>query len=130
MSIFGYDLNDNYHNKLRKILNKFQQYFPKNQKVVELKKFLIDMYFYLQKGNCLAHSIDDESTPLEKIFSMIEKDKKLSYPEVKKLLNSLSFNETLKYAENNYYSFKDQRNLVNNIKFSIDNLTSILKSLY
>ena len=43
------------------------------------------MYFYLQKGNCLAHSIDDESTPLEKIFSMIEKDKKLSYPEVKKL---------------------------------------------
>ena len=130
MSIFGYDLNDNYHNKLRKILNKFQQQFPKNQKVVELKKFLIDMYFYLQKGNCLAHSIDDESTPLEKIFSMIEKDKKLSYPEVKKLLNSLSFNETLKYAENNYYSFKDQRNLVNNIKFSIDNLTSILKSLY
>ena len=130
MSIFGYDLNDNYHNKLRKILNKFQQYFPKNQKVVELKKFLIDMYFYLQKGNCLAHSIDDESTPLEKIFSMIEKDKKLSYPEVKKLLNSLSFNETLKYAENNYYSFKDQRKLVDHIKFSIDKLTEILESKY
>jgi hypothetical protein len=85
------------------------------------------MYFYLQKGNCLAHSIDDESTPLEKIFSMIEKDKKLSYPKVKKILNSLSFNETLKYAENNYYSSKDQRNLVNKIKFSIDNLTNILK---
>ena len=47
--------------------------------------------------------------------------------KVKEPLNSLSFNETLKYAENNYYSFKDQRNLVNKIKFSIDNLTNILK---
>jgi hypothetical protein len=96
VSIFGYELNDNYHNKLRKILNKFQQQFRKKQKVVELKKFLIDIYFYLQKGNCLAHSIDDESTPLEKIFSMIEK--KLSYPEVKKLLNSLSFNRNIEIS--------------------------------
>ena len=32
---------------------------------------------------------------------MIEKDKKISYPKVIKLLNSLSFNETLKYAEIN-----------------------------
>ena len=126
-SVYEIELNDYYHNKLRKILNKLQQ-FPKNHKVVELKNFLIDIYFYLQKRNCLAHSIEDESKPLEKIFSMIEKNKKRTYPKVKELLNSLSFNETLKFAENNYYSFKDQRMLVNNIKFSSEYLANIFKS--
>ena len=52
------------------------------------------------------------------IFSMIEKDKKKYYPNVKELLKTLSFNETLKYVENNYYSLKDKENLVKNIKFS------------
>ena len=52
---------------------------------------------------------------------MIEKNKKTTYPKVKELLNSLSFNETLKFAENNYYSFKDQRMLVNNINIPILN---------
>ena len=60
---------------------------------------------------------------------MIEKDKKISYPKVIKLLNSLSFNETLKYAEINYYSFKEQRKIVDHIKFSIDKLTEILANI-
>lgn len=124
-STYEIELNDYYYNKLKKIIIVLDK-SPKNQKVDELKSFLLDIYSYLRKGNYLAHTVEENVSPLEMIFSMIEKDKKKYYPNVKELLKTLSFNETLKYVENNYYSLKDKENLVKNIKFSPEKLANLL----
>ena len=124
-STYGIELNDYYYNKLKKIIIVLDK-SVQNQKVDELKSFLLDIYSYLRKGNYLAHTVEENVTPLEMIFSMIETDKKKNYPNVKELFKTLSFNETLKYVENNYYSLKDKENLVKNIKFSPEKLTNLL----
>ena len=120
------NLNDNYYNKLNTLLEVLAEY-PKNNKINELCSFLSDVYYLLQKGNSLGHVIEEYTTPLELIFSLLKKDKK-EYPEIEQILNNLSFNETLQYAVNNYYSIKDKRKLIKNIRFTLKDLKSQLQS--
>ena len=125
-SVCNKNLNDNYYNKLNTLLEVLAKY-PKNNKINELCSFLSDVYYLLQKGNSLGHVIDEYTTPLELIFSLLKKDKK-EYPEIKQILNNLSLNETLQYAVNNYYSIKDKRILIKNIKFTLKDLKLQLQS--
>ena len=64
---------------------------PRNQTIEEFKTFLLDIYSYLKKGNFLAHNIDENISPLDLIFSLLEKDMKKEYPKVKSILKKLSF---------------------------------------
>lgn len=125
-SVCNKNLNDNYYNKLNTLLEVLNKY-PKNKKINELCGFLTDTYYSLRKGNSLAHVIDEYTAPLELIFSLLEKDKK-EYPKIKLILNNLSFNETLQYALNNYYSIKDKKKLIGNIRFTLEDLESQLQS--
>ena len=120
-SVFNIELNDYYYIKLEKILDKLGKY-KKNEAINELSIFLQNIYYYLHKGNLLAHSIDENLTPLELIFQIVESDKKKCYPIVKQIFNNLSLNEPLKYAVNNYYSFKEQNRILKNIRFSLEDL--------
>ena len=120
-SVFNIELNDYYYIKLEKILDTLGKY-KKNEAINELSIFLQNIYYYLHKGNLLAHSIDENLTPLELIFQIVESDKKKCYPKVKQIFNNLSLNEPLKYAVNNYYSFKDQNRILKNIRFSLEEL--------
>ena len=120
-SVFNIELNDYYYIKLEKILDTLGKY-KKNEAINELSIFLQNIYYYLHKGNLLAHSIDENLTPLELIFQIVESDKKKCYPIVKQIFNNLSLNEPLKYAVNNYYSFKDQNRILKNIRFSLEEL--------
>lgn len=120
-SVFNIELNDYYYIKLEKILDTLGKY-KKNEAINELSIFLQNIYYYLHKGNLLAHSIDVNLTPLELIFQIVESDKKKCYPIVKQIFNNLSLNEPLKYAVNNYYSFKDQNRILKNIRFSLEEL--------
>ena len=120
-SVFNIELNDYYYIKLEKILDTLGKY-KKNEAINELSIFLQNIYYYLHKGNLLALSIDENLTPLELIFQIVESDKKKCYPIVKQIFNNLSLNEPLKYAVNNYYSFKDQNRILKNIRFSLEEL--------
>ena len=120
-SVFNIELNDYYYIKLEKILDTLGKY-KKNEAINELSIFLQNIYYYLHKGNLFAHSIDENLTPLELIFQIVESDKKKCYPIVKQIFNNLSLNEPLKYAVNNYYSFKDQNRILKNIRFSLEEL--------
>ena len=120
-SVFNIELNDYYYIKLEKILDTLGKY-KKNEAINELSIFLQNIYYYLHKGNLLTHSIDENLTPLELIFQIVESDKKKCYPIVKQIFNNLSLNEPLKYAVNNYYSFKDQNRILKNIRFSLEEL--------
>ena len=120
-SVFNIELNDYYYIKLEKILDTLGKY-KKNEAINELSIFLQNIYYYLHKGNLLTHSIDENLTPLELIFQIVENDKKKCYPIVKQIFNNLSLNEPLKYAVNNYYSFKDQNRILKNIRFSLEDL--------
>ena len=120
-SVFNIELNDYYYIKFEKILDTLGKY-KKNEAINELSIFLQNIYYYLHKGNLLAHSIDENLTPLELIFQIVESDKKKCYPIVKQIFNNLSLNEPLKYAVNNYYSFKDQNRILKNIRFSLEDL--------
>ena len=120
-SVFNIELNDYYYIKLEKILDTLGKY-KKNEAINELSIFLQNIYYYLHKGNLLAHSIDENLTPLELIFQIVESDKKKCYPIVKQIFNNLSLNEPLKYAVNNYYSFKEQNRTLKNIRFSLEDL--------
>ena len=120
-SVFNIELNDYYYIKLEKILDTLGKY-KKNEAINELSIFLQNIYYYLHKGNLLAHSIDENLTPLELIFQIVESDKKKCYPIVKQIFNNLSLNEPLKYAVNNYYSFKDQNRILKIIRFSLEDL--------
>ena len=124
-SICNVKIDDYYINKLNSILNCLDELTQTNI-IIELKEFLLSIYAFLQKGNCLAHTNTENYSPLQKIFWLVEKEKKKTFPHAKKLLEDLSFNETLKYAENNYYSLKDKNKLLNNIKFSYEKLVELL----
>ena len=119
--IYNINLNNNYYNKLNELLYVLEKY-TENNKIKELKQFLIDIYYYLQKGNVLAHSIEENLTPLEMIFPLIEKDSKKNYLNTKAILQKLSFNKPLSQALNNYYSLKDKKKLIENINFSLKEL--------
>jgi hypothetical protein len=125
-SIYKIKIDDYYSSKLKSIINRLDN-LPSSKKIIELKEFLLSIYSYLQKGNCLAHTIEEKTSPLEKIFWLVEKEKKKTFPYTKELLKNLNFDETLKYAENNYYSLKDKKKLLNNIKFSYDELDTLLR---
>ena len=125
-SIYKIKIDDYYSSKLRSIINRLDN-LPSSKKIIELKEFLLSIYSYLQKGNCLPHTIEEKTSPLEKIFWLVEKEKKKTFPYTKELLKNLNFDETLKYAENNYYSLKDKKKLLNNIKFSYDELDTLLR---
>ena len=85
------NLNDNYYNKLNNLLYILEQY-EENDKIAELKQFLVDIYYFLQKGNCTAHSIEENLTPLDLIFPLIEKESKQNYSKTKEIFLKLSFN--------------------------------------
>ena len=104
--VYNVNLNDNYYNKLTGLLYEFDDRYKENLKIKELKNFLIDVYSYLQKGNVLAHSIKENATPLEMIFSLFENENKKNYYNTKKILLSLSFNDPLNRVLNNYYYIK------------------------
>ena len=124
-SVYGLNLKDNYYNKLNSLLLELEE-LTQNNKIIELKDFLTDVYYYLQRGNCLAHLIKENSTPLEMIFPLIEKESKRDYSNTKKILSELSFNKTLNYALNNYYSLKDKKKMTENINFSLKELENHL----
>ena len=71
--VYCINLNNNYYNKLNDLFYVLEDY-TENNKIKELKQFLIDIYYYLQKSNMLVHSFEDNLTPLEMIFPLIEKD--------------------------------------------------------
>ena len=119
--IYNINLNNNYYNKLNDLLYVLENY-TENNKIKELKQFLIDIYYYLQKGNVLAHSIEDNLTPIEMIFPLIEKDSKKKYLNTKAILQKLSLNKPLSQALINYYSLKDKKKLIENINFSLKEL--------
>lgn len=119
--VYCINLNNNYYNKLNDLLYVLEDY-TENNKIKELKQFLIDIYYYLQKGNVLAHSIEDNLTPIEMIFPLIEKDSKKKYLNTKTILQKLSFNKPLSQALNSYYSLKDKKKLIENINFSLKEL--------
>ena len=48
--------------------------------IIELKEFLLSIYTFLQKGNCLAHTNNENVSPLQKIFWLVEKEKKKHFP--------------------------------------------------
>ncbi len=123
--VYKINPENNYYNKLNDLLNELNE-SPRNQTIEEFKTFLLDIYSYLKKGNFLAHNIDENISPLDLIFSLLEKDMKKEYPKVKSILKKLSFDEILKYARNNYYSLKDKNDLINHIKFSLKNLQKLL----
>ena len=120
-NIYHIEINDYYKNKLEGILKRLNQ-IKSNEKVEELEEFLLIIYSFLQKGNSMAHTLIENIPPLEKIFTLIKKEKKKSFPIVKKLLNDLSFNNALKEVENSYYSLKDRNQLLGKIKISSDEL--------
>ena len=86
----------------------------------------MDIYSFLKGGNFLAHNIDEKASPLEMVFSLLKKENKKEYPEVKSLLKELSFDGALKYSLNNYYSLKDKEKLIQNIQFSLEKLNKVL----
>ena len=114
-------MNDNYYNKLINLLYILEQY-NENDKISELKQFLVDIYYILQKGNCMAHSKEDNLTPLDLIFPLIEKESKQNYSKTKEIFLKLSFNEPLNYVLHNYYSLKDNKTLKEKINFSLKDL--------
>ena len=65
-----YNYYNNYYNKLNSII-KLLDTFPQDNKRDELKNFLCDIYSYLQKGNYLAYMVEEKTSPLERIFSLI-----------------------------------------------------------
>ena len=119
--VYSINLNNNYYNKLNDLLYVLENY-KENNKIKELKQFLIDIYYYLQKGNVLAHSIEDNLTPIEMIFPLIEKDSKKNYLNTKAILQKLSFNKPLSQALNSCYSLKDKKKFIENINFSLKEL--------
>ena len=125
-SIYKIKIDDYYSSKLREIINRLNN-LPTSKTIIELKEFLLSIYKYLQKGNCLAHTTEENIPPLEKIFWLVEKEKKRTFPYTKELLKKLKFDETLKYVENNYYSLEDKKKLLNNIKFSYDEMVTLLR---
>ena len=119
--VYNINLNNNYYNKLNDLLYVFENY-TENNKIKELKQFLIDIYYYLQKGNVLAHSIEDNLTPIEMLFPLIEKDSKKIYLNTKAIFQKLSFNKPLLQALNSYSSLKDKKKFIENINFSLKEL--------
>ena len=88
--VYKINPENNYYNKLNDLLNELNE-SPRNQTIEEFKTFLLDIYSYLKKGNFLAHNIDENISPLDLIFSLLEKDMKKEYPKVKSILKKLSF---------------------------------------
>ena len=119
--VYCINLNNNYYNKLNDLLYVLEKY-KENNKIKELKLFLIDIYYFLQKDNMLSHSIEDNLTLLEMIFPLIEKYNKKNYLNTKEILQKLSFNKPLNRALKNYYSLKDKKKLIENINFTLEEL--------
>ena len=59
---------------------------PTSKTIIELKEFMLSIYEYLRKGNCLAHTTEENTSPLEKIFWLVEKEKKKTFPYTKEFL--------------------------------------------
>lgn len=73
--IYNIKIDDSYYNKLSNILNVIDNYSA-NKNKEEFKCFLLDIYYYLIKGNFLDHIIDTNLNPLDLVFSLIESEKK------------------------------------------------------
>ena len=116
---------DDYYNKLTAILKELNKY-PENNKVKELKGFLLDIYSCIKKGNCVAHTSKENITPLNFIFSELKKDQNKDYGNLKGVLEELSLNQTLSNAVNNYDSLKDKNKLLTSIQFDQNTLESFL----
>ena len=74
--------------KLKTIIHYLDK-LPSENKFRELKEFLLSIYSYLQKENCLAFIIKEKISSLEEIFKLVEKKQKKTFPYAKKLLNDL-----------------------------------------
>ena len=116
---------DDYYNKLTAILKELNKY-PENNKVKELKEFLLDIYSFIKIGNYVAHSSKENITPLNLIFSELKKDQNKDYSNLKGILEELSLNQTLLNAVNNYDSLKDKSKLLTSIQFDQNTLESFL----
>ena len=83
-SIYKIKIDDYYSSKLREIINRLNN-LPTSKTIIELKEFLLSIYEYLQKENSLAHTTEVNTSPLEKIFWLVEKEKK-NFPYTKEFL--------------------------------------------
>lgn len=70
----------------------------------------------------MAHSKEENLTPLDLIFPLIEKNSKKNYSKTKEIFQKFSFNESLNYVLNNSYSLKDNKTLKEKINFSLKDL--------
>ncbi len=126
--LYNINLNKNYYYKLNLVLDSLEKKYDNNKIVNEFKDFLYDIYYYLERGNYLAHNISDNDAPLELVFSTLKITQKKEYSNVKNILNKLSFNEYLKNALNTFYSLNDESIIKNYINFSLKELESLFNS--
>ena len=115
-SVFKLNLNDTYNNKMNNIISEISN-LPQNEKVKELKAFLLKLFSNLQEGNNLVHSKLSEPS-----FSLFGGYEILKNP----FIQNLSLIETINYAYNDYINHIDINLLIKNIKFSREELKAFL----
>ena len=79
--IYKIKIDDYYYNKLciafkcivTAILKKLNKY-PENNKVNELKEFLLNVYSSLKTGNSMVYTFKENIIPLNLIFSELKKE--------------------------------------------------------
>ena len=72
-SVYKIKIDDYYYNKLTAILKELNKY-PENNKVNELKEFLLNVYSSLKTGNSMVYTFKENIIPLNLIFSELKKE--------------------------------------------------------
>ena len=72
-SVYKIKIDDYYYNELTAILKELNKY-PENNKVNELKEFLLNVYSSLKTGNSMVYTFKENIIPLNLIFSELKKE--------------------------------------------------------
>ena len=99
-SVYKIKIDDYYYNELTAILKELNKY-PENNKVNELKEFLLSVYSSLKTGNSRVYTFKENIIPLNLIFSELKKEQNKYYANLKGILEKLSLDETLSNSVNN-----------------------------
>ena len=124
-SVYKIKIDDYYYNKLTAILKEFNKY-PENNKVNELKEFLLSVYSSLKTGNSRVYTFKENIIPLNLIFSELKKEQNKYYANLKGILEKLSLDETLSNSVNNYYYLRDKSKFLASIRYERNTLESFL----
>ena len=123
--IYKIKIDDYYYNKLTAILKELNKY-PENNKVNELKEFLLNVYSSLKTGNSMVYTFKENIIPLNLIFSELKKEQNKYYANLKGILEKLSLDETLSNSVNNYYYLRDKSKFLASIRYERNTLESFL----